>query len=272
MIQVKNRATGELIMEIESVRKDTFRGADLQEADLRWTDLREADLRRTNLRNADLRESDLWEADLRKAKLGFADLRKADLRKADLSGANLRYSDLRKARLRNANLRGADLREAGLRGADLRGADLREADLRCADLQEADLRGADLWGVDLRGVNLREADLRHIKLPSGFPVVEDIHKAVADAVSADGNLLDMSNWHGVGGFCGTTHCRAGWVVHLAGKEGMELEESQGTEAAAALIYQASDPKLQNIPNFHASNDDAMADIMKMARMGGDLDA
>ena len=237
MIRVENRLTGELIMEIESLRKANLRWTDLRGADLCGSDLREADLRWTNLRKADLR----W----------------TDLREANLCGSTLRNADLR-----GVNLRGADLRGADLRGVNLRGASFENADLRGADLWEADLRG-----VDLRGASLRGASLRHIKLPSSIPVIEDVHKAVAYAVTADGNVLDMSNWHGDGGFCGTTHCRAGWVVHLAGEKGRELEKTNCTPIAAALIYQASDPELEKVPDFYAGDDDSMADIMEMAERG-----
>ena len=65
-------------------------------------------------------------------------------------------------------------------------------------------------------------------------------------------------------FCGSTHCRAGWVVTLAGKPGRDLEKEIGTGAAAALIYMASDPDLEQIPNWVASNEDALADIQAMA--------
>ena len=38
----------------------------------------------------------------------------------------------------------------------------------------------------------------------------------------------------------------------------------GTSAAAALIYLASDPKLEKIPNFYATNEDALADMKRLA--------
>ena len=148
---------------------------------------------------------------------------------------------------------GADLRGADLRGADLRGADLRDADLRGAVLSDADLSGADLSGADLRGAVLRDADLRD------FPVtIPEIHKAVYEAASAPG-ALDMRNWH-----CGTTHCRAGWVIELAGPGGKSLEWAMGTPAAAALIYQASDPALEKVPNFYTTDEAALADMKRLA--------
>jgi uncharacterized protein YjbI with pentapeptide repeats len=171
------------------------------------------------------------------------------------------------ADLRKADLRGADLRGADLCGADLCGADLRGADLRKADLREADLCGADLRGADLRGANLCEADLRGADLREA-PAIEDIHAKVYAAASQPG-ALDMSMWH-----CGTSHCRAGWVVTLAGKEGADLEAKIGTSAAAMAIYMASDPerwKTERLPDFYCNNASALADMARMAGVDGVAD-
>jgi len=188
-------------------------------------------------------------------KNGGADLRGAYLGDADLRGADLGGADLRGADLGGADLGGADLGGADLGGADLRDADLRGADLRGADLGGADLGGADLRGADLRGADLRGADLR------GAPILPNIHQTVFAASSAPG-ALDMGQWH-----CGTTHCRAGWVVTLAGEEGKVLEEKIGTPAAAMAIYIASDTerwKTERLPNFYCDNDKALADMKRMA--------
>jgi hypothetical protein len=151
--------------------------------------------------------------------------------------------------VRWARMRDAVLRDADLRDAVLRGADLRDAVLRGADLRDADLSGADLRDAVLRGADLRDA-----------PIIPDIHRAVYAAASAPG-ALDMSQWHRTTE-CGTTHCRAGWVVTLAGVAGKALEARVGTPAAATLIYLASDPQMGVFPDFYSSNDLALAD-MKM---------
>ena len=90
--------------------------------------------------------------------------------------------------------------------------------------------------------------------------IPDIHKAVYDAASKPG-ALRMEAWHHE---CGTAHCRAGWVVTLAGDGGKALEWMMGTAAAAALIYQASDPELERVPDFYCSNDEALADMARLA--------
>ena len=181
-----------------------------------------------------------------------------DFYSADLTGAYLQGADLYYANLQDTNLRGADLRDANLRYADLTGANLRGAGLRDASLRDSDLTGAYLQGADLEGVMFSLAKLKGTKLPYNAPVVPNIHQQLADVVNK--NNLDMRDWH----TCKTTHCRAGWVVTLAGKPGLELEEKIGTNAAAALIYMASDPDLEQIPDWVASNEDALADIQAMA--------
>ena len=182
--------------------------------------------------------------------------RDADLRGADLRDAVLRGAVLRGADLRGADLRGAVLRGAVLHGADLRGAVLHGAVLHGADLSDAVLHGADLRDADLRGADLRGADW--------IPKINNIHQKVLAAASSDG-ALNMSSWH-ENGYCGTTHCRAGWVCVLAGEGGRVLEGAYGTAAAAALIYQASDPNLKKIPSWYQSNSDALADMKRLAEL------
>ena len=165
-------------------------------------------------------------------------------------GMVVRLAVKENADLSDADLRGADLCGANLRGADLSGANLSDADLCGADLRDADLRGADLCGADLRGADL-----------SGAPIIASIHAKVYAAASQPG-ALDMGAWH-----CGTSHCRAGWVVMLAGPEGLDLEAKIGTPAAATAIYMASDPErwaTERLPNFYCDNATALADMARMA--------
>jgi hypothetical protein len=71
----------------------------------------------------------------------------------------------------------------------------------------------------------------------------------------------MDAWH----TCEKMHCRGGWVTTLAGKAGKELEAFHGTMLAAMLIYDASDPGYRINPcRFHDSNEDALADMKRMA--------
>ena len=157
------------------------------------------------------------------------------------------------ALIRNANLQRVDLQHANLHHADLQNTKLQHASLLGANLQ-----GADLQNAHLRGANLQDAHLRGALLPR-IITLPNIHQAVYDAITAPGNSLEMADWH----TCETTHCRAGWVVVLAGAAGAMLEDLVGTSTAAALIYHASDPEMTT-PDFYASNEDALADIRRMA--------
>ena len=126
-----------------------------------------------------------------------------------------------------------------------------------ANLRGAYLGDANLGDADLRGANLGDA-----------PIIENIHQRIYEAASVE-NALDMDEWHGSGGICGTRHCRAGWVVHLAGEEGKKLDEKMGTAAAAIAIYAVSDPEYfgrEGLPNFYASNETALADMKRLAEL------
>jgi hypothetical protein len=158
---------------------------------------------------------------------------------------------LKRTTLTEAMLRGADLRGAMLTGAMLTGAMLTGAMLTEADLRGADLTGAMLTGADLRGAMLTEADI---------PVVPALDHAILAALEA-GGTLDMRTWH----TCGTTHCRAGWAIVLAGDAGVQLEARVGAGTAGALIYAAS---TGYIPNFYATHADALADLRAHAAQTG----
>ena len=191
-----------------------------------------------------------------------ANLSGANLRWADLSEADLRWADLRGANLSEADLSEADLRWADLSGADLSGANLSWANLRWANLRWANLGGANLSYTNLSGASLSGANLGGASFSGAVPVISGIHRAVFDAAGAQG-ALNMAAWH----TCETTHCRAGWVVTLAGYAGAKLEEDLGTSAAAALIYYASDPELESVPDFHCSDAEALADMARLAGEG-----
>ncbi len=168
-----------------------------------------------------------------------------------------------RANLGGADLVGADLVGADLGGANLGGANLGGADLVGADLGGANLVGANLGGAYLGGANLVGAYLGGANLVGALdnvPVVEKVHAKILSAIESGGKL-EMGAWH----TCETTHCRAGWVVTLAGEEGEKLEDKYGTPAAAAFIECKSEPKLNwKVPNYYASNEDALEDIKRLA--------
>jgi hypothetical protein len=96
------------------------------------------------------------------------------------------------------------------------------------------------------------------KIKAEIPSIPDIHKTVYAAVNNPG-ALNMRDWH----TCETTHCRAGWVVHLAGDKGKALEEETSTLFAAAQIYKASGYAISPA-RFFDSDEAAMEDMRKLA--------
>ena len=161
-----------------------------------------------------------------------------------------------KAVVAGADLTGADLTGARLTDADLTGARLTGARLTGARLTDADLTDADLTDADLTGARLTDLGFE-------IPVVADLDRKVAAAVGDGGEHLDMGHWHHA---CGTTHCRAGWAITLAGEAGKVLEQRVGPSVAGALIYFASTGRPP--PNFFTSDAVALADIKHCAAEAG----
>ena len=96
--------------------------------------------------------------------------------------------------------------------------------------------------------------------PPPVPTIEGIHQKVFEAASQP-KALAMDTWH----TCATTHCRAGWVVRLAGDAGYALEQFYNPLLAAMMIYDASDPNYRINPGrFFDANDIALADMKKLA--------
>lgn len=152
----------------------------------------------------------------------------------------------------------ANLSWADFSGADLFGACLSRADLSGVDLSRANLSWADLRGADLRKSKISDCNIEKTKIDlSEVPIITNIHVKLYESIN-NAKCLDMGKWHS----CNTTHCRSGWICHIA--ENNEFEEIYGTCAAAALIYMASDKNLDKIPYFFASNEDAWNDIKMMA--------
>ena len=157
---------------------------------------------------------------------------------------------------------GDTLSEANLSEADLSEADLSGADLRWANLSEADLSGANLSEADMRWANLSRANLSGAKLPA----VEAMPTLKVDILNAVNTTpfdckLDMTQWH----TCETVHCLAGWAVTLH-PNGKQLESLIGTNAAGALIFNAS---VGEVPDFYSSEDTAIEWLKKEATPSGD---
>ncbi|MBX4188243.1 MAG: hypothetical protein KW793_03875 [Candidatus Doudnabacteria bacterium] len=71
----------------------------------------------------------------------------------------------------------------------------------------------------------------------------------------------MRDWH----TCDTTHCRAGWVEVLGGKEGKELADQTSTLFAAMMIYKVSSEIKVSPVRFFENNVVALEDIKRCAK-------
>jgi hypothetical protein len=76
--------------------------------------------------------------------------------------------------------------------------------------------------------------------------------------------LEMKCWYSESGGCGTTHCVAGWAVHLAGAEGYALEADVSQPAAGNILLGAEASGL-----FYLSNDKARSALHKVLRDAGE---
>jgi uncharacterized protein YjbI with pentapeptide repeats len=260
-------------------------GATGARANLAYANLARANLADANLAYAYLADANLADAYLADANLAYAYLADANLADAYLADANLAGAYLAGAYLADANLARANLAYANLAGAYLADANLADAYLADANLADAYLAGAYLADANLAYANLagarnvptlanastesREPYERRVRTPAeraaeyrarhpDVPVVEKLDAKILSVLDSGAGTLDMCAWHS----CETTHCRAGWAIHLAGKAGYDLEKKLGDPAMAGrAIYRASTGRS---PHFYATNAHALADIKRCA--------
>ncbi|HXJ49292.1 MAG TPA: pentapeptide repeat-containing protein [Candidatus Acidoferrum sp.] len=191
-----------------------------------------------------------------------ADLTDADLTCADLAGADLTCADLTRANLADANLTRANLSGADLTDANLADADLTRAKNVPMMPAEASAPGRqpqthEEWRAN-RPKNAAERAQRYRERHPEVPVVENLDAKILSVIEGGDGRLEMGSWH----TCETTHCRAGWAIHLAGKPGYELEQKYGDPAIAGrMIYRASTGRG---PHFYATNASALEDIKRCA--------
>jgi hypothetical protein len=67
------------------------------------------------------------------------------------------------------------------------------------------------------------------------PILKDPFGQMIEVINTEGCNLHMDSWHR----CATTHCLAGWLVHLAGAQGYKLEVGTYTATAALEMLKAA---------------------------------
>jgi hypothetical protein len=76
---------------------------------------------------------------------------------------------------------------------------------------------------------------------------------VIEAALASPDALKMDTWH----TCETTHCLAGWAVHLSGAAGKALEAVTSPSVAGAILA----PSLAHL--FYVGNEEALEALPKI---------
>jgi hypothetical protein len=159
------------------------------------------------------------------------------------------------ADLAGANLAGADLAGANLAGANLAGAIAVPSSTEKADPPEPYVRATTPEQQRARAAARAE---RYRKRNPEVPVVEQLDAKILAVIEAKPESFEMGQWHSA---CGTSHCRAGWAITLAGEQGKKLEEEHGPHLAGRMIYLASTGRS---PHFFATNERALEDIRACA--------
>lgn len=134
-----------------------------------------------------------------------------------------------------------------------------------------DPNGIDYVWRSSRGV-FEESAPRRRDLVIDVPIVPDLPERVLKIIEGKPGRFDMNDWHVdaktglVAGYdrglpisCDTVHCLAGWFIHLGGGDGYRLEAALSPSMAGAMIFAASCPG-EPIPDFYASNDDALENL------------
>lgn len=115
-------------------------------------------------------------------------------------------------------------------------------------------------------------DIRNAVVLNGpdVPIVENLNTKTLALLESNPDSFDMSSWHGFADpkgdalRCGTSHCRAGWAIALAGKLGEELEYAFGSLVAGMLIFAKSCPRETNRPDFFCTEEAAIQQIREAA--------
>jgi hypothetical protein len=125
--------------------------------------------------------------------------------------------------------------------------------LEAAVAARTNLSGAVLSGAVLSGAVLSG------KIIQTLPVLANPDQRILEIIKKGEGALNMGHWHE----CETTHCRAGWYIKLSGPAGQMFEAMCGSAVAGALIFSKAYPG-RKVPNFYASDSDALKDMEQNA--------
>lgn len=88
---------------------------------------------------------------------------------------------------------------------------------------------------------------------------------VAKHALATPGALNMRSWHNESCGCGSTHCIAGWAVHLEGEQGYALEREVKQPTAGYILLGLEASRL-----FFLDNDKARSELHKVLADAGEV--
>lgn len=109
----------------------------------------------------------------------------------------------------------------------------------------------EFGNLNLPTVSVRTNRYDRVSIPVLVPVIDHPDARILEQVERDPRRWEMSWYAGEKSpGCGSSHCMAGWLIHICGVQGYELvaELRSDMRYAAELIYGASCPGLP-VPSF-----------------------
>jgi Pentapeptide repeats (8 copies) len=179
----------------------------------------------------------------------------APVRGADVEDYLLNWSYDDDGRVHDLDLRDLDFTSTedwesqSFANCDLRGCCFRGLDLRGGDFEGCKLDGADFTHAQIKGCHFTRSSVQGV---IGLPVFSDAPerlRAVAEIIRDGKGELDMDVWH----YCSTSHCIAGWGIHLAGAKGALMEEEHGPSTAGLMLL-----GVEAATHFFDDNEDGLA--------------
>lgn len=144
-------------------------------------------------------------------------------------------------------------------------------------IDDMEFRAFEDGGGEGAEENIQEFGLPDIRMACilngpDVPVVENLNTKTLALIEGNPASFTMAHWHGFVDpwdpecdvRCGTSHCRAGWAIALAGKLGEELEYAFGPLTAGMLIFAKSCPRETKLPDFFCTEEDAIQQIREAA--------
>ena len=217
--------------------------------------------RNYNLRNRQFKNCSFVEAVLSYTEFDGLIFRKCNLRETNFTCAYIANTDFVKSELQNANFHCATFSNVFFIGCDLRRVSFSSVPMDKVSFKDCNLEGANFQDALLFGCSFGGSRMRGTKFSISVPKIDNIHQTLADLVGTNWSSLHNGNWKKA---IKTGYSLTDFIFMITGEAGKLLKAYLGPDAAAALIYQASDPGLERIPSSFELSPSAIEDIQKRA--------